>query len=85
MIFSGETALELAPMSWLGIIGLAVVSSVYGYIARTVAQKNVTPERVGFLYALEPVFCCILAFLFFGEILSLREVIGAIMILLCVM
>lgn len=84
MVLAGETFLHLAPLSWAGILGLAFVSSAYGYIAQTVAQKNVTPERVGFLYALEPVFCAVLAFLFFGEMLSLREFLGAVMILISI-
>lgn len=74
----------LPPVGWGAVLGLALLSSAYGYVAQTVAQKKVAPERIGFLYALEPVFCAILAFLFFHEIMSLREIIGAVMIVVSI-
>ncbi|MBQ1252432.1 MAG: DMT family transporter, partial [Firmicutes bacterium] len=85
MVFSSEMTLSLDMMGWVGIFGMAFVSSAYGYIAQTLAQKTVTPERIGFLYSLEPVFCAILAFLFFGEVMTLRELGGAIMILISIL
>lgn len=77
----GETAITLSRLGWVAILGLAFVSSAYGYLAQITAQKNVAPERIGFIYALEPVFCAVLAFFFFGEIMSFREIIGALLIL----
>lgn len=85
LLCAGETHFALDAMGWIGILGLAFISSAYGYIAQTYAQKNVTPERAGFLYSLEPVACAVLAFLFFGEIMSLREALGAVMIFLSIL
>ena len=85
MLFFGQMAITLTPMGWVGVLGLAFVSSAYGYIAQTIAQKTVTPERVGFLYSLEPVSCAVLAFIFFGEIMSLQELGGAILIMISIL
>lgn len=88
-LFAASAATEnitfsLPVSGWISVFGLALFSSAYGYLAQTFAQKTVTPERIGFLYSLEPVFCAILAFFFFGEVMSLREFGGAIMILISI-
>lgn len=85
MMFMGETTISIHGLGWIGVLGLAFISSSYGQIAQTLAQKTVTPERIGFLYSLEPVFCAILAFLFFGEIMSLQELGGAILIMISIL
>lgn len=85
MIFMGETFISIHGISWVGILGLAFISNAYGYLVQTLAQKTVTPERIGFLYSLEPVFCAILAFIFFGEIMSLQELGGAILIMISIL
>ena len=85
MMFMGEMSISIQGISWVGILGLAFISNAYGYLAQTSAQKTVTPERIGFLYSLEPVFCAILAVLFFGEIMSLKELAGAILIMISIL
>ncbi|MDO4541465.1 MAG: DMT family transporter [Bacillota bacterium] len=82
MVSQGETAMTLNVTAWIAVLGLAFFSSAYGYIAQAVAQKSVPPERIGLIYASEPVFCSILAFIFFQELMTLREVFGAILILI---
>ncbi len=79
------TSYALPLFGWGAVLGLALLSSAYGYVAQTMAQKKVAPERIGFLYALEPVFCAILAVLFFHEIMSLRELTGAVMIVVSIL
>ena len=79
-----ELVYSFSATGWLAILGLALISSAYGYIAQTFAQRKVTPERIGFLYSLEPVFCAVLAFFFFGEIMGVKELGGAVLILLSI-
>lgn len=66
---------------WLSVIGLAVICSAFGYIAQTVAQKYTTPERIGVLFSLEPVFAALFGFLFLGEVLRAQGYVGALLIL----
>ena len=49
------------------VLGLALLCTAYGFILRPVAQKYTTPEHVGFLFSLEPVFSAIFGFLFLRE------------------
>ncbi|GGO01362.1 DMT family transporter [Saccharibacillus kuerlensis] len=65
---------------WTAIIGLAVVCSAFGFIMQTVAQKHTTPERIGMLFSLEPVFAALFGFMFLGEVLGMQGYIGALLI-----
>ncbi len=46
---------------------------------QSIAQKYTTPEHTGLLYALEPVFSALFAFL--REVLAIRGYMGALMVL----
>ena len=81
---SGEFTLALDAGAWFAVLGLAIICSAYGYIAQTMAQKSITPERIGFIYSLEPIFCAVLTFLFFQETMTLQQVFGAILIIISI-
>ncbi len=48
---------------------------------QSIAQKYTTPEHTGLLYALEPVFSALFAFVFLREVLAIRGYMGALMVL----
>ncbi len=48
---------------------------------QSLAQKYTTPEHTGWLYALEPVFSALFAFVFLREVLAIRGYMGALMVL----
>ncbi|MDO3412312.1 DMT family transporter [Saccharibacillus sp. CPCC 101409] len=80
--FAFETpTLPQGTSEWTSVIGLAVICSAFGYIAQTVAQKYTTPERIGVLFSLEPVFAALFGFVFLGEMLGLQGYLGALLIL----
>ncbi|WP_235945788.1 DMT family transporter [Saccharibacillus alkalitolerans] len=66
---------------WTAVVGLAVICSAFGFIMQTVAQKYTTPERIGVLFSLEPVFAALFGFLFLGEMLGIQGYLGALLIL----
>ncbi|PKG22677.1 DMT family transporter [Niallia nealsonii] len=66
---------------WFAILGLALICSAYGFVMQPIAQKYTTPESVGFLFSLEPVFTAIFAFIFLQEIIMIQEYLGALFIL----
>lgn len=68
--------------AWIAVLGLALICSAYGFVMQPIAQKYTTPENAGFIFALEPMFSAIFAFLFLHEILHLQEYLGAILILI---
>ena len=71
-------------LEWVAVLGLALLCTAYGFILRPVAQKYTTPEHVGFLFSLEPVFSAIFGFLFLHERLHPITYLGAALVLLSV-
>lgn len=76
-----KPALPADASEWLAILGLALVCSAFGFVIQPLAQKYTTPEHTGLLFALEPVFSAVFAFLFLQETLSLKGYIGAALVL----
>ncbi len=62
---------------WMIIIALGLLCSAFGFIGQTWAQAYTSPERVGFIFTLEPVFTAILAAIFLNETLTLTGYVGA--------
>ncbi|OWA37957.1 EamA family transporter [Saccharibacillus sp. O16] len=80
--FGFETpSMPQGTQGWVSVIGLAVICSAFGYIVQTIAQKHTTPERIGVLFSLEPVFAALFGFLFLGEMLGAQGYVGAVLIL----
>lgn len=71
--------------TWTSIMGLAVLCSAFGFVAQPAAQAHTSAEHTAFLFALEPVFAALFAFLFMGDVLSPRELAGAALILTSVL
>ncbi len=67
---------------WGAILGLALICSGFGFVVQPVAQKYTTPEHTGLLFALEPVFSAVLAYIFIGEKLSTQGYTGAVLVML---
>lgn len=70
---------------WGAVLCLGLICSAYGFVVQPIAQKYAPPEKIGLIFALEPVFSAVLAFLFLHEILEMREYAGAALILLSVL
>lgn len=66
---------------WGAILGLALVCSAFGFVVQPVAQRFTTPEHTGLLFALEPLFSAVFAFVFLGEKLSAQGYVGAALVL----
>jgi drug/metabolite transporter (DMT)-like permease len=80
-IFIFETpVLPHDALSWISILGLALICSAYGFVMQPIAQKYTTPESTGFLFSLEPIFTAIFAFIFLHENMGLQGYFGALLI-----
>ncbi|UPO90196.1 DMT family transporter [Niallia sp. Man26] len=77
----GNLTLPQAGMDWLAILGLALICSAYGFVMQPIAQKHTTPEMTGFLFALEPIFAAVFAFVFLQENIGLQGYVGALLVL----
>ncbi len=82
-IFLGDLAMPTSPSVLGSIVFLAIFCTGVSFIAQSVAQKYTTPVRVGVIFSTEPVFAGVAAFVFAGEILTIRAYIGAAILLSC--
>jgi drug/metabolite transporter (DMT)-like permease len=74
------------PLSWAIIVASAIpvlycgiLSSGAGFTLQVLAQKKVPPTEASLLCSFEMIFSALAAFLLLGEVLSLRELIGCIL------
>lgn len=74
-------ALPADPVRWGAVLGLALVCSAFGFVAQPVAQRATTAEHAALLFALEPVSSAVLAFVFLGETLDARGILGAVLVI----
>lgn len=81
-IFEENTHLPSTKEGWIAILALSIFCSAIGFIGQAIAQQYTTPTRIGLIFSLEPVFASLFAFIFVGEVLTLKGYIGAILILI---
>lgn len=81
MLLFETPSLPENPVEWGAVIGLGLVCSAYGFVVQPIAQKYASPEKIGLIFSLEPVFSAVLSFIFLHEILEIRGYVGAILIL----
>lgn len=81
MLCFEKPALPQTPAQWGAILGLGIVCSAYGFVVQPIAQRYTSPQKIGLIFSLEPVFPALLSFLFLHEVLSVKGYIGAALIL----
>lgn len=67
---------------WAGLAFLAVFATIGTTWAQAWAQRHSDPVRTAIIFALEPVFAAVFAYLALGETQSLRTLLGGFLILL---
>jgi len=85
LLFSGSINLSLSKQGFSAIIYLGVVSTALCYFLQTTAQKHVDETKSAIILSMEAVFGTLFSIILLGEKLSLKMVIGGIMILSAVL
>lgn len=67
--------------TWTNLIILAVICTSGAFIVQSVAQQYTSATHTAIIYTGEPVFAAIFAYFMIGEILSLKGMLGAAMII----
>lgn len=80
MILFETPHLPATSLQWAAIICLGLLCSAYGFVVQPIAQKHTTPERIGLIFSLEPVFSAILSYIFLHETLGIKGYIGAVLV-----
>lgn len=73
---------DVSPHSWLILTLAALIGVVIPYIADTLAARITSAQVVGTLFALDPVVGSILGWLFMGDELTARMLVGIPMVAL---
>lgn len=69
---------------WGAVLVLAVVCSAFCFLMQMIAQRYISPSKIGLIYSMEPVFAAVLAYVFLHEVLGTQEYIGAIFIMIAI-
>ena len=71
--------------SWIAMIYLGILGSLFCYFITVWAQKFVDYVTVTLIFSLEPIFAAVFSYYFIGEILGTQQLIGASLILFGIM
>lgn len=71
-------------LGWAGVLGIALLSTVFAIVAFFAGLERVGPTNASVLSTFEPVTTVILAFLFFGEEIGPMRITGGALILFAV-
>ncbi|MDO4176769.1 MAG: DMT family transporter [Bacillota bacterium] len=72
------------PVMLVSVVFLSIFCTGVAFAVQAIAQQYTTATHVGIIFALEPVFAGIVAFLFAGERLLPRAYFGAFLMLLSI-
>lgn len=68
--------------TWASILILSIICTAGAMIIQMEAQKHTSPAHTALIFTAEPAFAGLFGFLFFKEMLGLKGIIGALLILL---
>lgn len=75
----------LDPIVLSAILITGILGSAYAYWAQSACQRYLEPTKVALIFATEPVFAFMAAWLFLGEVLGLQGSLGALLILVAIL
>ena len=67
-----------------GLVYLGVVATAGMLFLQAIAQRHVSAEKAALVYAMEPIFAAMFAWLWLNELLTLQASVGAAMVVLAV-
>ena len=67
-----------------GLVYLGVVATAGMLFLQAIAQRHVSADKAALVYAMEPVFAAVFAWLWLNEVLTLQASVGAAMVVLAV-
>ncbi|WP_063336532.1 MULTISPECIES: DMT family transporter [unclassified Marinomonas] len=82
---SFNISILLDPIVLSGILVTGLLGSAYAYWAQSACQRHLEPAKVALIFATEPVFAFLSAWVFLGEILGFKGSLGALLILAAIL
>ncbi len=84
VLLRGSLAVPHSPLMWINIVMLAIVPTVLSFICTNASIEKIGSTSAAALGVFEPVTAVIFGVLLFNEHLTLRGIIGLVLILTCV-
>ncbi|MFZ5351927.1 MAG: DMT family transporter [Bacillota bacterium] len=84
-LFTESVRIPNSIVTWFAVLTLSILCTAVSYVIQTVAQKYTSATHTGLILSLEPVFSALFAFLFLGEVLTLKGYIGAAVLLFSIL
>lgn len=80
----GETTFHVTTKGWLSVLYLGVISTTVCYLLQTASQKYVDETKSAIILSMESVFGTVFSIIILHEIITLRMIIGSVVILAAV-
>lgn len=80
-LFFPQPSSHFTPYAWFGILLTAIPATSLAFYIQTKMQQFTTPTQTALICSAEPVFSALFAFLLAGEILPMRGLFGAALVL----
>lgn len=84
LFFFGETNFQVTEKGWMSVLYLAIISTTVCYLLQTACQKYVDETKAAIILSMESVFGTLFSVMILHEIITLRMVVGCVVILAAV-
>lgn len=79
-LFEDKFILPVSPAGWWQLLYLAIACGAIAFALQTYAEKNSPTSHTTLIYASEPVFVAIFSFMLLGEQITIRQMIGIVIV-----
>lgn len=84
LVFERVPTIESVGNVWIPILYAGILSSGVAYTLQIIGQKNVNPTIASLILSLEAVVSVIAAWIILGQIMSTKEIIGALFMFIAI-
>lgn len=84
-VFESRFILPQSTAGWVQLLYLAVMCGGAGFILQTGAEKRIPSSHASLIYATQPVFVALSAFLLMNESITLRQIVGIVVVFIGVL
>lgn len=84
MFAFGETSFQVSSKGWMSVLYLGVISTTLCYLLQTASQRYVDETKAAIILSMESVFGTVFSIIILHEMITLRMVMGSVIILAAV-
>jgi drug/metabolite transporter (DMT)-like permease len=80
VFLNGRIVISDNPAVWNAILFCAIFAGGYSYAAQAYLQRYITETKAAIIFSFEPLFTAVIAYVYLGEMLAPRAIIGGLLI-----